>query len=129
MRRGLAAVVLAHLGISFVHGWAHSGARVDLSPGAMLFVYGVILAGPLAGLVVMRRREAVGAALIAATMTAALLFGVVNHFINAGSDHVAHVAAAWRPLFGSTAALLAISEAAAAAIAIQRLRARTWRAS
>ena len=129
MRRGLAAVVLAHLGISMVHGWAHSGARVDLSPGAMVFVYAVILAGPLAGLVVMRRREALGAALIAATMTAALLFGVINHFIIAGSDHVAHVAAAWRPLFGSTAALLAISEAAAAAIAIQRMRARTWRAS
>jgi hypothetical protein len=129
MRRGLAAVVLAHLGISMVHGWAHSGAHVDLSPGAMLFVYAVILAGPLAGLVVMRRREALGAALIAATMTAALLFGVINHFIIAGSDHVAHVAAAWRPLFGSTAALLAISEAAAAAIAIQRMRARTWRAS
>jgi hypothetical protein len=129
MRRGLAAVVLAHLGISMVHGWAHSGAHVDLSPGAMLFVYAVILASPLAGLVVMRRREALGEALIAATMTAALLFGVINHFIIAGSDHVAHVAAAWRPLFGSTAALLAISEAAAAAIAIQRMRARTWRAS
>jgi len=129
MRRGLTAVVLAHLGISIVHGWAHNGARVDLSPGAMLFVYVVILAGPLAGLVVMRWRASLGAALVAATMTGALLFGVVNHFVIAGSDHVAHVAAAWRPLFGLTAALLALTEAAAAAMALRYARARSWRAS
>jgi len=129
MRRALAAVVLGHLGISVAHGWAHTGARVDVSPAGMLFVYVVIVAGPLAGLIVLRHRERLGAALIAAAMAGALLFGVVNHFIIAGPDHVAHVAAAWRPLFASTAALLGIFEAAGAAIAIRYARARTWRAS
>jgi hypothetical protein len=129
MRRGLAGIVIAHLGISVVHGWAHAGAQVFLPPAAMLFVYVVIAAGPIAGLMVLRRRERLGAGVIAVTMTAALLFGVVNHFIIAGSDHVSHVDAEWRALFASTAALLAIAEAAGAAIAIRYARARSWRAS
>ena|SRR5437868_854160 len=129
MKRGLVAVVLAHLAISIVHGWAHTGARVLLPPAGMLFVYVVILAGPLAGLAVLRRRERLGGMLIAATMTAALLFGLINHFIIPGSDHVAHVAAAWRPLFATTAALLAVTEAGGAAIGIRFAIARTRRAS
>jgi len=122
-------MVIAHLGISVVHGWAHAGAQVFLPPAAMLFVYVVIVAGPVVGLMVLRRRERLGAAIIAVTMTAALLFGVVNHFIIAGSDHVSHVDAEWRALFASTAALLAIAEAAGAAIAIGYASARRWRAS
>ena len=33
---------------------------------------------------------------------------LINHFIIAGPDHVAHVAAEWRALFGVTAVLLDI---------------------
>jgi hypothetical protein len=119
MRRALVAVVLVHLGVSIVHGLAHAGAQVLLPPAAMAFVYVVILAGPPAGLVVLCWRERLGAALVAATMTGAFLFGLVNHFIVPGSDHVAHVAAARRPLFATTAALLAIIEASGAAIAMR----------
>jgi hypothetical protein len=129
MRKGLIAVVLVHLGVSIVHGLAHSGAQVLLPPAAMLFVYVVILAGPLAALVVLRRRERLGAALVAATMTGAFLFGLINHFIIPGPDHVAHVASAWRPLFATTAALLAIIEASGAAIAMRYARVPGRRAS
>ena len=95
----------------------------------MLFVYIVILAGPVAGLVVSIRLERLGAALVAAAMVGALVFGVINHFIVPGSDHVAHVAAAWRRLFATTAALLAIIESGGAAIALRLALARTRRAS
>jgi hypothetical protein len=114
----LAAVVLVHLAISLVHGRAHAGAQVFLPLAGALFVYIVILAGPLAGLAVSRWRPRTGAWIVALSFSGALLFGLVNHFIIAGPDHVAHVAAEWRTLFGATAALLVASESVGAATAV-----------
>lgn len=108
----LAAVVLAHFAVSAVHGAAHSGAHVTLGPAGMAFVYVVILAGPLVGLAVAFRQPQVGASIVGLTMAGSLAFGLINHFIIQGADHVAHVEPAWRMLFGSTAALLVVIEAA-----------------
>jgi hypothetical protein len=116
--QALAAVVLIHLAISIAHGRAHTGAQVPLPLAGALFVYIVILAGPLAGLAVWRWRPRTGAWIVAASMTGALVFGLVNHYILDGQDHVAHVAADWRTLFGVTAALLVVSEAAGAAAGV-----------
>ncbi len=126
MTRGtaLTAVVLAHLAISVAHGRAHTGAQVPLTPAATLFVYIVILAGPLVGLAVSRRQPRTGAAIVALSMAGALVFGLVNHFIIDGSDHVAHVAAEWRSLFGVTAALLVVSEAAGVVVGIGMARSK-----
>jgi hypothetical protein len=115
-RGALAAVVLTHLAIAIVHGRAHTGAQVPLPLAGALFVYIVILAGPLAGLGVSRWRPQAGAWIVAASMSGALVFGLVNHFIVAGSDHVMHVAPEWRTLFGVTAALLVVSEAVGAGV-------------
>jgi hypothetical protein len=123
----LAGVVLAHLAVSLVHGGAHQGARVPLSPGGTVFVYLVILAGPLVGLAVSLRAPRAGASIVAATMFGALVFGLVNHFVIDGADHVSHVAAEWRPLFGWTAALLVVSEAAGVIVGIWAVRGRTLR--
>jgi hypothetical protein len=114
----LPAVVLAHLAISIAHGRAHTGAAVPLPLAGALFVYIVILAGPLAGLALWRWRARAGAWIVAASMAGALIFGLVNHFIMDGADHVARVAVDSRTLFGVTAALLVVSEAAGAAVGI-----------
>jgi F0F1-type ATP synthase membrane subunit a len=114
--QALAAVVLTHLAISLVHGRAHEGAQVPLPFAGTLFVYIVILAGPLVGLGLSRWRPRTGAWIVALTMAGALIFGLVNHFLIDGSDHVANVAAEWRSLFGATAVLLLLSEAAGVAI-------------
>jgi hypothetical protein len=114
----LVAVVLVHLAVSVVHGAAHSRAQVTLDAAGTAYVYVVILAGPLAGLAIAARRPRLGAAIVALTMAGSLVFGVVNHFIIQGTDHVAHVAAAWRPMFASTAALLALIEAGGTAIGV-----------
>ena len=98
----LPAIVVVHLAISIVHGRAHAGA---------LFVYIVILAGPLLGLAVSPWRPRAGAWIVAGSMSGALIFGLISHFIIAGPDHVAHVAAEWRALFAVTAVLLAFTEA------------------
>jgi hypothetical protein len=121
----LCSIVVAHLLVSFVHGTAHMRARVDLPPASQAFVYTVILAGPLVGLAVGWRARRPGSWLIAATMTAALLFGVVNHFVLMSPDHVSQVAAEWRGLFATTAAILAVLEAAGAALAWKVSRARS----
>jgi hypothetical protein len=96
--------------VALAHGAAHSGAAVPLSRAQQLFVVIVILVGPVAGLVFRRVRPRAGAAVITATMAGALIFGVVNHFLLPGTDNVLEVQGAWRAVFGSTAALLALLE-------------------
>ena len=115
----LGAVVMAHLGISLVHGAAHAQAHVAMSPAANAFVFVVILAGPLIGLAWTWRSKRIGTWLIGLTMAASLVFGVVNHFVLASPDHVAHVDPRWQPLFAATAVLLAITEALGSAMAIR----------
>src|SRR4030095_15671034 len=85
----MAAFVLVHLVISIIHGTAHSNARVTLSTAANIFVFVVIVAGPLIGLVVMWPAKRLGSWLIALTMGGALVFGVINHFVLSSPDHVA----------------------------------------
>ena len=102
-----------------VHGTAHSGAHIPLSPAANLFVFGVILAGPLIGLAVAWWAERIGSWIIAVTMAGALVFGLVNHFLLAGPDHVSQVEEQWRSLFTTTAVLLAATEGLASALALR----------
>ena len=123
-RRWLTAAVLAHLVISIVHGAAHAEAHVPLSPAANLFVFIVILAGPLVGLALTWPAERIGSWVIAVTMAGSLVFGLVNHFVMASPDHVAQVARQWRPLFATTAVLLALTEALGSGLAIRLARER-----
>ena len=123
-RHWLTAAVLAHLVVSIAHGSAHSGAQVPLSPAANLFVFVVILAGPLAGLALTWPAPRIGGWVIAITMAGSLVFGLVNHFVVASPDHVAHVAAEWRTLFTTTAVLLALTEALGSVLAIGFARER-----
>ena len=125
----MAAVVLIHLAVNIAHGRAHAGAQVPLPVVGALFVYIVILAAPLIGLGVWRWRPRLGGWIVAASMSAALVFGLLNHFIIDGSDHVEHVAAEWRTLFGVTAALLVVCEAAGTAIGIWSATRTTGRTS
>jgi len=123
-RLWLTAAVLSHLGVSIAHGAAHTGARVPLSDAANLFVYIVILVGPLAGLALTWPSQRIGSWLIAITMAGSLVFGIVNHFVVASPDHVDHIAPQWRPLFATTAALLALTEVLGFGLAIRVARGR-----
>jgi hypothetical protein len=117
--RWLTAAVLVHLVVSIVHGSAHSEAHVPLSRPANLFVFGVIVAGPLVGLALASAAERIGSWVIAITMASALVFGCANHFVLAGPDHVSQVAERWRPIFTTTAVSLAAIEGLASALAIR----------
>jgi hypothetical protein len=117
--KALTAVVLIHLALSLAHGAAHAGAAVALEPAGNLFVFIVILAGPLVGLLVALRQRWLGSWMVALTMSGSLVFGLVNHFLVQSADHVAHVAAAWRTQFAVTAALLVVVEGAGAAVGLR----------
>jgi len=118
-RPWLTLVVAAHLIISVVHGMAHNGAHVPLSAAGNLFVLVVIVAGPLAGVALMWWAEHVGSWIVALAMAGALIFGFLNHFVFASPDHVARVATEWRPLFETTAVLLALTEALGFGLALR----------
>jgi len=138
----LTAIVLSHLVISFVHGAAHAQAHVPLSLPANLFVYIVILAGPLFGLAIalmpgLKTRPTsdaktpsisalarIGSWVIVVTMLGSLVFGLVNHFVLSSPDHVSHVDPEWRVLFGTTAVLLALTEALGSGLAFGLTRER-----
>ena len=123
-RAWVAVVVIAHLIVSLVHGMAHTEAQIPMSAAANMFVFVVILAGPLVGLSLLWWFERLASGLIAATLAASFLFGIVNHFLLASPDHVAHVATQVRPLFTVTAALLAITEGLGAVLALRLVRRR-----
>jgi hypothetical protein len=122
----MAAVVLVHLIVSMVHGAVHSGAHVLLSRSATLFVYIVILAGPLVGVALSWRYERLGNLVVGLTLAGSLIFGLVNHFVLESPDLVSRVDAQWRTLFGTTAALLAMTELLGLGLAIRLVRQRSW---
>jgi hypothetical protein len=114
-------IVLAHLLIS-MDGFAHAQANVPLSAAANLFVYVVILAGPLLGLALAWKARTAGSVVIALAMAGSLVFGLVNHFVLSSPDHVEHVVPQWRALFATTAVLLALTEAVGFGLAVRVVR-------
>jgi len=125
----LVVVVLVHLAVNLVHGSAHTAAGVELGPAGLAFVIIVILIGPMAGLALMLVNRQFGALVIMLTMLAALVFGLVNHFIIPGADRVDYVHGDSHALFETTAVMLAIIELAAVALAIAYRRSAISRIS
>jgi hypothetical protein len=84
-------LILTHLGVSVLHGFAHSQLGIGLSAAQEVFVVGVTTATPLmAGYLLWKSKLRAGGALLAASMAGALIFGVYYHFIAPGPDNVAY---------------------------------------
>lgn len=112
--------VWAHAAVVAAHFAAHVGSDIWLPWWAALYVALIVIAGPFVGLwlVTLRFRRA-GPGLVTGCMAAALVFGVINHFVVPGIDHVAAIPGGWwqRP-FQLTAVALAATEALGAAIGL-----------
>jgi hypothetical protein len=123
--RGTVFVAL-HAAVSTVHGIAHQRLAVGLSPAQKLFVLALITVAPvLAAALLWTRWLRYGVYLLLLSMTASLIFGVVNHFIIVSNDHVQHLSAgAWRAPFQLTAVLLAVIEALGCWMAVRMLKGR-----
>jgi hypothetical protein len=120
-----ALAVLVHTIVMLVHGAAHMRLNIGLSPWATIYVLGVVGTGPIIGLIFLKSsRQRAGATILFITMIGALFFGLWNHFIAHGADHVMHPRAGTSRLpFQVTAGLLSISEVAGAVIAFALLAA------
>lgn len=107
-------IVLVHFFINLAHGWAHDNKTVTISLGQYLFVIPVIMIGPIAAYLLIRRGvERAGWLLLAATMAGSLVFGIAWHFIIDSIDHVSHVqGGAGATVFFWTSVALALIEAA-----------------
>lgn len=127
LRGSLVTIVFLHLGAVAWHTAAHSRIPVPLTDLQTLFVATVILTLPLFGTgLLWAGRAATAAPVIAFSMIASLAFGFLYHFVVSSPDHVLAVPEhASRPAFIVSAALLAITEAAGAVVAL--FAARAWR--
>ena len=115
----LLVTVTAHLVTTVVHGASHAAAHVSTTPLQNVYILAIIVIGPLAGLWLAGRHDAIGGWLVAATMAGALAFGVINHFMLPGGDRIDHVAGPWSVTFGASAIVLAIIEMAGAVAGVR----------
>ena len=104
-------LVVAHLGISTIHGLAHQGAMVGLTTFGSVYVLVVITLAPLvAGALLFTRWARIGALLLALSMLGSIVFGGWYHFLSATNDNVVEVHGPWRSIFLWTAIALAVIE-------------------
>ncbi len=120
-------VILIHLGVIAVHGRAHSFLHISLTRPQQIFVFAVILAGPLlAGIILLFKARRAGALLLLLSMAGSLVFGVYNHFVASGADNALHMAPGPSvAVFQATSILLFLVEAFGCWIGLAILRART----
>lgn len=115
-------VVAIHFVVVVLHSIAHQVLPVDATPAQLAFIVPVIVVAPVVAAILLGKFEKAGMVLLAASMLASFLFGLYYHFIADTIDHVAHVAHReplfWSQMFQITSYLLAISEAAGAAVGL-----------
>lgn len=117
-------LVLAHLLINIVHGTAHLQLHVALPLAGMLFVIVVILLCPLLAFTLLwTPQKRLGLLLLTVSMAASALFGLYNHFLVRGSDHVsAQTPGPWGTVFIVTAYMLFLTEALGTFLGLYFLR-------
>lgn len=112
MRNAAFIVIGLHAAILLGHDVAHRGLGVDLVLWQTLYAYSLIVAAPLvAAALLASGRLRVGFCVLAASMFAALAFGVFHHYVAVSPDHVSHLPAGGEQgLFRATAALMVTLE-------------------
>ncbi len=120
IKKYLGVLVVAHLLINITHGAAHQELHVTLPPAGMLFVIVVILLCPLLALALLwTSQKSLGLLLLTVSMAASSVFGLYNHFLVRGSDHVsAQLPGPAGTVFVVTAYLLFLTEALGASLGL-----------
>lgn len=123
------SLVLLHLLVNVVHGAANLKLHIELGAVGMLFVMAVIIVCPLLATVLLwTSRQRFGLILLALSMVSSLVFGLYNHFVAMGPDHVGQQASGpWGVTFALTACLLSLTEAAGTYIGVHFLWEHAWK--
>lgn len=121
--------VLAHLAVTMVHGRAHEQLAVGLSTWQNVYVMSVILVAPLLAMVLTWTRLArMGLLLLVLSMSGALIFGFIYHYVIISPDNVSHLPPGdARGLFRNTALLLIVTELFGVVVGALALRAQMAR--
>lgn len=118
-------LVGAHLLGTLVHAAAHIGAPVPSTTGQYLFVIAVIYIAPLTAVWLLLRGRREGAALLAVSMGAAFLFGLINHFLVMSPDHISQTPAGiWQAPFAWSAAITGALQLLSVVVGVALLRER-----
>lgn len=111
------ALILVHLVVSTIHGFAHQAAMVMLTTFGNVYVIVVITLAPLvAAALLFTRGRKIGALVLALSMLGSFVFGFWYHFLSSTGDNVSQVLGSWHSTFLWTAVALAIIELAGALI-------------
>lgn len=118
------ALILIHLIVSILHGWAHQGAMVTLTPFGNVYVAGVITLMPVvAAVFLFARKQRIGALLLGISMLGSFVFGFWYHFLSQTNDNVTQVHGPWHSTFLWTAIALAVIELAGTVVGFRMFRA------
>lgn len=105
------AMILGHTIVSGYHGWSHFYATVPTSLAQNVFIVSVIFVSPiLAALLLVSRRIYAGVVLFTLSMSGALIFGLMYHFIIDSPDLCSNVRGIGSRQFFVSAVLLASVE-------------------
>ncbi|TLZ75223.1 MAG: hypothetical protein E6K14_01575 [Methanobacteriota archaeon] len=119
LARVLVGLVGLHLAVTVLHAAAHAALQVFPEGVDLAFIVGVILVGPVAAVGLLRFHRRVAAALAAVSMGLSFVYGVYNHFLVAGPDHVSIVSSeAWTTVFVISGAALGGLEISTAVVAV-----------
>ena len=118
------ALILIHLVVSILHGWAHQGAMVTLTTFGNVYGAVVITLTPVvAAAFLFTRKKKIGALLLGLSMLGSFIFGFWYHFLSQTNDNVAQVHGPWHSTFLWTAIALAVIELAGAIVGFRLYRA------
>ena len=123
----LAAIAVLHLGVGLTHTYGHAAADVPIPAVQQAYIVIVVTLMPLAAVwLAFRRSVRLGAALFAASMYAAFVFGYLLHFVIDTPDLHSNVVGDSAGVFFHTALSLALIEFVGFAIglvaAVRRIR-------
>jgi hypothetical protein len=116
-------LILIHLVVSILHGWAHQGAMVSLTTVGNVYVGVVITLMPVvAAAFLFTRKKKLGSLLLALSMFGSFIFGFWYHFLSQTNDNVTQVHGPWHSTFLWTAIALAVIELAGTIVGFRMFR-------
>lgn len=124
VRRYGTIFILIHGAIALLHDVSHRALPVPMPLGQYAIAFAFVGVLPLVALALLWTRwRSAGLWLLLLSMAGSLAYAGTLHFVLNNPDHVSRlVEGAWRPVFRSTAVLLATIEAFGCGLAVWSLR-------
>lgn len=117
LRRLAVLIVVVHAIVTTPHSIAHTNLYIAMDTWQNIYIFLVILIGPIVAAVLIWKRLPSGFVLLTISMMGSFVFGVYYHFVAIGSDNVFTLPASpWTLTFQLTAWLLALTELVGAVV-------------